>query len=235
MFEKNGGLHYSFQVFFKEIDAGVCSANFSNIECFLQQMITTSSFVVCPGIRDYPASIRFNTKNLVVWSEPFNRRFSVNCSQWHVPNNAQQTPGSAGFDCRKPCKQLIHDIRQLQRKFEKVTTPVRAHRLTASSKYPISKLSPASQTVRLTNIRQERKQSNKKLKKLDKYDCNISDKQHTEILQLVSSMKDSKAVHELIAEGDRILGEGQNALREAWEQDVVERLEYERDQAKAGM
>ena len=70
---------------------------------------------------------------------------------------------------------------------------------------------------------------------MDKYDCNISDKQHTEILQLVSSMKDSKAVHELIAEGDRILGEGQNALREAWEQDVVERLEIERDQAKAGM
>ena len=46
-------------------------------------------------------------------------------------------------------------------------------------------------------------------------------------------MKDSKAVHELIAEGDRILGEGQNALGEAWEQDVVERLEYERDQAQS--
>ena len=38
----------------------------------------------------------------------------------------------------------------------------------------------------------------------------------------------------LIAEGDRILGEDGNALREAWEQDVIERLEYERDQAKAG-
>ena len=83
--------------------------------------------------------------------------------------------------------------------------PVRAHRLTASSKYPISKLSPASQTVRRTNVRQERKQINKKLKKLDKFDCNISDKQHTEVLQLVSSTKDSKAVHELIAEGDHIV------------------------------
>ena len=47
----------SFQVFFKEIDAGACSADHSNIECLLQQMITTSGFVVCPGIRDYPASI----------------------------------------------------------------------------------------------------------------------------------------------------------------------------------
>ena len=162
-------------MFFKEIDAGVCSDDFSNVERYLEQLITMSGFVVCPGIHDYPASIRFNTKNLVVWSEPFNRRFCFNCSQWHVPM-------SAGFDCCKPCKQLIHDIRQLQRKSEKVTTPVRAHRLAASSKYPISKLSPASQTVRLTNIRQERKQSNKKLKKLDKYDCKVSDKQHTEIL-----------------------------------------------------
>ena len=41
-------------------------------------------------------------------------------------------------------------------------------------------------------------------------------------------MKDSKAVHELIAEGGHILEEGQNAQREAWEQDVVKRLEYER-------
>ena len=63
----------------------------------------------------------------------------------------------------------------------------------------------------------------------------ISVTSNTEILQLISSMKDSKTVHELITEGDPILGEGQNALREAWEQDVVERLEYKRDQAKAGM
>ena len=87
----------------------------------------------------------------------------------------------------------------------------------------------------MTNIRQERKQINKKLRKLEKYDCIVSDKQHTELLQLVSSMKDSKAIHELIAEGDRFLGEGENALREAWQQDVVDQLEYERDQAKAGM
>lgn len=112
--------------------------DFSKIECYLQQLITTSGFVVCPGICEYPASIRFNTKNLVVWSEPFNHCFSFKCSQWHVPNNVQQAPESAGFNCCNLCKQLIHDIRQLQHKSEKVTTPVRAHCLSASSKYPIS-------------------------------------------------------------------------------------------------
>lgn len=74
----------------------------------------------------------------------------------------------------------------------------------------------------------------KKLKKLDKFSCDVSDKQHSEILQLVSSVKDSKAVQELIAEGDRVLGEEHNSLRQAWQQDVCERLDFEKDQTKAG-
>ena len=147
LFEEDGDLHYSFQVFFKEMDRGVSSNNFANIESYLTQFDETSGYVVCPGISEYPDSIRFNTKNLVVWNEPFNRRFSVNCIQFHVPNNAKQAPGNAGF---KQCKQLIHNIRQLQQHSEKISTPERMSRLSVSSNYPISKLSPASQTIRLS-------------------------------------------------------------------------------------
>lgn len=225
---------YSFQVFFEAISAGICAEDLSNIDCFLEQLSTTSGFVVCPGIREYPASIRFTTKNLVVWKEPFNRRFSAKCSQWHLPNNAKQTSDSTAFDCCKQCKQLLHYIRQLQQNTEKISTPLRLSRLSTGSNYPISKLSPASQSTRLAKKDEQRKQSIKKLKKFDKYTCDVSDKQHSEILQLVSSVKDSKAVQELIAEGDRVLGEEQNALRQAWQQDVSERLDYEKDQTKAG-
>ena len=150
LFEEDGALHYSFQVFFKEMDRGVSSNNFANIESYLTLFDGTSGYVVCPGISEYPDSIRFNTKNLVVWNEPFNRRFSVNCSQFHVPNNAKQAPGNAGFNCCKQCKQLIHNIRQLQQHSEKISTPERMSRLSVSSNYPISKLSPASQTIRLS-------------------------------------------------------------------------------------
>ena len=44
----------------------------------------------------------------------------------------------------------------------------------------------------------------------------------------------SKAIDELCARGDQLLGEENNPLRDVWHQDVVERLEYEKDQHKAG-
>ena len=71
---------------------------------------------------------------------------------------------------------------------------------------------------------------------MNKFDCDVSAKQHEELVQLVSTVdrSHSKAIVELIAEGDRVLGEQSNALRQAWQQDVTERLEYEKDQSKAG-
>lgn len=77
----------------------------------------------------------------------------------------------------------------------------------------ISRLSPASQKVRRGKVTEERKQCIKKLKGLDKYQCDISDKQHAEIMQLVTTVNDSEAVRQLIAEGDSVLGEDRNALR----------------------
>ena len=55
-------------------------------------------------------------------------------------------------------------------------------------------------------------------------------------MQLVStiSRSGSKAVQEMIADGDRVLGEEGNALRQAWQQDVTESLEFEKDQSKTG-
>ena len=76
-----------------------------------------------------------------------------------------------------------------------------------------------------------------KLSKVAHFDCDISDKQHTELLEVVRSMSKngSKAIEELCAEGDRLLGVDNNSLREVWHQDVVERLECEKDQRKSGM
>ena len=190
--EKDGDIHYSFQVYFKEIDAGVCTDNLSEVECYLAQLLPTSDFVICPGIRNYPTSIRFQTKNLVVWNEPFHRRVSSNCAQWHVPNNIKQARSSSGFNCCKSCKQLIHYISQLQERTEIVSTPTRLHCVTASSNYAISRLSPASQKIRRGNVAEERKQCIKKLRGLDKYQCDISDKQHAEIMQLVSTVNNSE-------------------------------------------
>ena len=65
---------------------------------------------------------------------------------------------------------------------------------------------------------------------------NLSDKQHSELLQIVRTVnrQGSKAIDELCSRGDQLLGEENNPLRDVWHQDVVERLEYEKDQRKAG-
>ena len=81
---------------------------------------------------------------------------------------------------------------------------------------------------------EQRKQSIKKLKKFDRFTCDVSDEQHSDILKLVSSVNDSKAIQEQIKEGDHVLGYEQNALWETWQQDVCERLDYKEDQTKAG-
>ena len=56
------------------------------------------------------------------------------------------------------------------------------------------------------------------------------------MLKLVKELnKNSKAVEELCKHGDKILGTGNNLLRAAWQQDVIERLEYEKDKSSSGM
>ncbi len=165
--EVEEGIEYSFQVFYNTIASGCCSNDMSEIECYLSQLLTTSSYAVCPGVREYPSCIQFKTKNLVVWKEPFNRYFSTKCSQWHIPNNVHQVhiPNSTAFNCCKACKQLIHDIRQLQRSSEAVSDTTRAQRRSASSQYSISRLSPESQAIRRADkiIKKQRK---KKLSRL---------------------------------------------------------------------
>ncbi len=163
------GIEYSFQVFYNTLASGRCSSDFSEIKCYLLQLLTTSRYVICPGIHEYPSSIQFKTKNLVVWKEPFNRQFSTNCSQWHIPNNVSHfSHTSTSFNCCKACRQLIHDIRQLQRSAEKVSDATRARRRSASSNYSISRLSPESQAIRQAAVNKRRKQHAKNLKKLNR-------------------------------------------------------------------
>ena len=66
-----------------------------------------------------------------------------------------------------------------------------------------------------------------KISKVMHFHCDVSDKQHSELLELVCSINKngSKAIDELCAEGDRVIWIDNNPLREVWHQDIVERLE----------
>ena len=86
------------------------------------------------------------------------------------------------------------------------------------------------------NIMIDRKNLTRKLNRLQPFDCDVSDKQHAKLLEFVSSVhkNGSKVINELIEEGNRVLGD-ESMLKDSWHQDVVERLDYERDQQTSGM
>ena len=50
----------------------------------LDQLHLESGFAVCPGIKEYPSELRFETKNLRIWGNPFRRINSQQCLLWHI-------------------------------------------------------------------------------------------------------------------------------------------------------
>lgn len=73
-----------------------------------------------------------------------------------------------------------------------------------------------------------------KLSKVEEFDYNLNDKQHAELLEIVQviSKEGSKDVEELCSKGDEILSKDCNPLREVWQQDVIDRLNFHKDQRK---
>lgn len=181
-------------------------------------------------------SCHFSTKNLRQWGMPFGRHDSKCCLLWHIPGNNKRSTGDSLRDACAHCKRLHHDIDQLQKKVQGLSEGKVLSRSSRSSNYPIKYLSPKSKSTRLARISNDRKNLNAKLSALAPYNCDLKDKQHTELLQLVSLIhkNGSQVIEELCSQGDRALGQESNLLRDVWHQDVVERLQYEKDQSKSG-
>ena len=82
----------------------------------------------------------------------------------------------------------------------------------------------------------DQKNLTRKLNGLKPFDCDVGEKQHAKLLEFVSTVhkNGSKVINELLEEGGRVL-EDDNVLKDSWHQDVVERLDYEKDQQSSGM
>lgn len=199
---------------------------------YLNELLPSSGFVLCPGVT-YADSIRFKTKNLIEYGPPFNKKCSNTCLLWHVPNNSRLSHDHVLFNCCQPCKTLHNRICALEKRAEKTPVDQWELRLRPSSNYPISKLSPASQKVRHSKIAYEKRQLFVKVNCIESDDYNLNDKQHNELLQIVKEIqrKGSESIKELIKKGQQAQG---NMLEEAWKQDVMDRIEFEKDQRKAG-
>ena len=154
------------------------------------------------------------------------------CLLWHVPNNVSHPHGDPLRDVCPECKRLASDIQQLVKNALNVSDGKKLQRLTPSSNYPISYLSPKSKAIRFERVTKSAN-VNTKLSRLAEFDFDVDEMQHNELLTMVGSVNrsGSKAIEELCSRGDELLGEGKNLLKEAWRQDVIERLEYEKSKS----
>lgn len=230
-----GSFVYLWQVFLCNVVGGDYA--FETVQPYLDQLSVKSGYTLCPGIGQYPPELRFKTKNLREWGIPFTRADSQMCLLWHLPNNEKYPHGDKLRDVCTACRRLSHDIRQLLQKSKIVPECKKESRLHVSSNYPLKYLSPDSRAARVARITKDRKNLSAKLAATPThFNFNVNDKQHCEILDLVQAIekKGSKTVEELCSQGDAVLGQDNNLLREAWRQDVKERLDYEKDQAKSG-
>ena len=225
---------YNMQVLYHTVSSGPIDADI--LSFLLSQLVPSSEYAVCPGIGAYPPEVRFKTKHLRDWGQPFFRLDADTCPLWHIPSNACQLPTSSLYNACKHCKTLQHDIQVLARRVSSTADETKALRTAVSSNYGMKFLSPASQKRRISRNVQERKQLMMKMTANTVFDCELNDKQHAEMLQVVRELnRNARAIDDLCAEGDRLLGSTDNLLRAAWHQDVIERLEFERDQAKSGI
>ena len=68
VFIEGATVQFKWQVPFKTLTSGEFSA--TTVEPHLEQLKPVSDFKVCPGIKEYPQEIRFETKNLRRWGIP---------------------------------------------------------------------------------------------------------------------------------------------------------------------
>ena len=234
VFAKEGSLYYKWQVLFSTVNESEYSLE--GVQPYLDQLKPQSGYLLCPGLSEYPKDIRFKTKNLHEWGLPFNRIDAHECLLWHTPNNFFHPNGDPLRDVCTACRRLAKDINQLLQRSLNLTEEQKRSRLAVNSNYPLAYLSPKSRSNRLKSVFKERKNLSSKLSALTPFDLEVDDAQHDELLQIVHSVQKSgsKAIEELCTRGDAVLGEEHNLLREAWKQDVIERIDYDADQSKSG-
>ena len=109
---QNGAILFKWQILFKTISEG--DYTYTGVSKFLTQLLYSSGYTICPGLKEYPNDVLFKTKNLREWGLPFNRLDSQSCLLWHIPNNTHHPSGDMLRDTCGPCKRLSFDIKQLE-------------------------------------------------------------------------------------------------------------------------
>ena len=142
---------YLFQVFHSIVEYN--SFCIDAIDRRLTTMLPTSGYVICPGLANYPDNLHIDIKGVKKWAYPFQKRIdSISCHLFHLPNNSKVHPLHTLYNMCEPCKKLQNCIF----KWEQHAQDHVLKNLMPSSNFPITKLSPVSQKIRVQNIMKEK-------------------------------------------------------------------------------
>ena len=204
----------------------------------LDQLLTSSCYVSCPGLRDYPhASVRFTSKNVRLWGTPFERVDSVKCEMSHIPQNWKIHPKHHLYNMCASCKKVTNRIDVLRMTNEGLTEEARKQRQTSSSTYPIQWISPKSQKARCQNVLAERKLLKEKVQKYkSEWRHKLSDEQSMELAKImkVIEMELPDDLRKVLEDVEKQCPRKAELLRREWEQDQKDHLDFYEDQAKNG-
>ena len=235
---------FSFEVLLKCVTSGSWLSSeppHTEITTQLNTLLPNSKFILCPGIREYGKefgeSIRFQSKNLRVWTHPHQRHDSNQCLLWHKPSNFQLSVDSPLYGLCTNCKILYHDLQAIKKRVLS-SSPLHKEKWTEpSSNHPLKYLSPASQVKKLARKGVEVRRLQKALSKFDdtSLDVEIRGDQGEEIQKLVAAIDQSgqEELQAIYTEANSVEEGAGDALREAWERDVAERKEFFEDQLKS--
>lgn len=222
-------VHVAFEANLISIKQFKCSNDLLELFQMIETLLPNSGFVMCSGLDDSAEELNINCKNARKWSFPFKRTDHVECNMWF-----QKPPNSSLNRCGK-CRDLGYYIKKESQRRQSVTPERKARRVLPSSNYPISKLTPTTQRARINSIRIDRSKlahtmkSNKKL-----LETSVNYSTHCELIELVSKIQrtSKEQLQTVMAEADAV-GKG-DMLREAWKQDVEERIAFDKDQRRNG-
>ena len=225
-----GNNTYTFEVNFTALHTGPFGG--SEFHALLKTMLPGSGYCLCPGIGNAAeCSASSSAKSIRMWGFPFNRVDHKKCQLW-LPMPALSKKWSHSPTCEK-CTALFCYLRKETRRKAAITPTRKRMRLSPSSNYPVSRLTPISRMKRLTRKRKKQLKLSKALKK-DGWNVNVGEVTQDELLALVSKIQ-----HQTRPELEKLLREADNAgqgetLRQAWKQDVEDRVAFEQDQRRNG-
>ena len=199
----------------------------------------SQEYKFCPGLLptvydEYKKVIRYDLKSVRRIQEPFDRVASVNCLLWFKLGKraSKERRDASEVECSK-CVCLRCDLEHQKRRTENENPAKKLKRQEASSRAPLTYMSPASQSKRVQNQRIERGKDRRKIRQFENVDVPLDCEQDTELKDVVTFIDRNfgNELEKLYEEADKY--DVAEELREVWMTDVQrEKAIFNRDQSQ---